>query len=100
MNAPSAADAARPEGPVALHLRERLERALQPTVLAIRDDSHLHAGHAGAREGGHFHVTIESSRFETLGRIARHRLIYDALGPLGPLGVHALSIEARAPGER
>jgi BolA family transcriptional regulator, general stress-responsive regulator len=84
-------------GPVAAHLYRVLHAALGPTELAIRDDSHLHAGHAGAREGGHFHLTIRSGRFAGLMPLRRHRLIYDALGPLAPLGVHALSIDARPP---
>jgi BolA protein len=88
-----------PRGPVAEWLHATLTGRLQPSQLQVRDDSHLHAGHAGAREGGHFHVTIESERFAGLPRIARHRLVYDALGPLGPQGVHALAIVARAPGE-
>lgn len=88
------------EGPVAQRLRAALERSLAPTHLRIRDDGHLHVGHAGAREGGHFHIEIVSGRFAGLARIARHRLIYDALGPLAPLGVHALAIDARAPGDR
>lgn len=76
-----------------------LRATLAPTSLAVIDDSHLHAGHAGAREGRHFTVRIESPRFDGLTRIARHRLIYDALHSLIPRGIHALAIEARAPGE-
>jgi BolA family transcriptional regulator, general stress-responsive regulator len=72
-------------------LRERL----QPQRLEVRDDSHLHAGHAGAREGGHYAVRIRSSRFKGLSTLARHRLVYDALGPLAPLGIHALAIDAK-----
>jgi len=60
-------------------------------------DSHLHAGHAGAREGGHFTVRITSPRFAGLSRVARHRLVYDSLGPLSGQGVHALAIVAEAP---
>ncbi len=86
-------------GPVGQHLDRSLRNTLSPSALQIRDDSHLHAGHAGAREGGHFHVVIRSPRFTGLGRLARHRLIYDALGPLAPMGVHALSIDARSPDE-
>lgn len=95
---PSAA-AARPAGPgpVARHLETVLRQALAPSRFELRDDSHLHAGHAGAREGGHFHLVVESPRFAGLHRVARHRLIYDALGPLGAIGIHALSIDARAP---
>ncbi len=78
-------------------LRAALEQALQPTELEIRDDSAAHAGHAGAREGGHFHVRIASARFAGLGPVARHRLVYDAAGSLLKTQVHALSIDARLP---
>ncbi len=80
-------------------IRSRLQAALNPTDLTVQDDSHLHAGHAGAREGGHYTVRICSPRFQGLGRLARHRLVYDSLGPLAPLGVHALAIVAQAPDE-
>ena len=73
--------------------------ALQPLHLEVVDDSHLHAGHAGAREGRHFTVRITAERFNGLSRVARHRLIYDAVHFLIPRGIHALAIEARAPGE-
>lgn len=76
-----------------------LRDALQPSRLEIQDDSHLHAGHAGAREGRHFTVRITSARFAGCSRVARHRLVYDALRLLMPSGIHALAIEARAPGE-
>lgn len=76
-----------------------LRETLQPAALAITDDSHLHAGHAGAREGRHFSVRIVSERFNDLSRIKRHRLVYDALHLLIPRGIHALAIDARAPGE-
>ena len=76
-----------------------LSAALAPRYLEVQDDSHLHAGHAGAREGRHYTVKIESDVFAGLGRLARHRLVYDALGPLGAAGIHALAIVARAPGE-
>lgn len=76
-----------------------LREMLQPAALAITDDSHLHAGHAGAREGRHFSVRIVSERFNDLSRIKRHRLVYDALHLLIPRGIHALAIDARAPGE-
>jgi len=78
-------------------LRAALEQALQPTELEIRDDSAAHAGHAGAREGGHFHVRIASPRFVGLGPVARHRLVYDAAGSLLRTQVHALSIDACLP---
>jgi BolA protein len=80
-------------------IEQRLQQALQPEAIEVVDDSQQHAGHAGAREGGHFTVHLVSARFTGLTRMARHRLVYDALGPLGPLGIHALAIRARAPGE-
>ena len=76
-----------------------LAAALAPTALEVQDDSHLHAGHAGAREGRHFSVRIVSGRFKGLGRVARHRLVYDALHSLMPRGIHALAIDARVPDE-
>ena len=81
-------------------LAARLQAALTPERLEVQDDSHLHAGHAGAREGRHFSVRIRSARFAGLSRVARHRLVYDALALLMPRGIHALAIEARAPRER
>jgi len=83
----------------AAQIEARLRAALAPTMIEVQDDSHLHAGHAGAREGGHYTVRITSPRFAGLTRVARHRLVYDALGPLAPQRVHALAIEARAPQE-
>ena len=77
----------------------RLQAALDPAALQVQDDSHLHAGHAGAREGGHYTVRITSARFAGLSRVARHRLVYDSLGPLAALGVHALAIVAQSPDE-
>lgn len=74
-----------------------LRTAFTPAELAVTDDSHLHAGHAGAREGRHFSVSISSARFEGLSRVARHRLVYDALDGLMARGIHALAIDARAP---
>lgn len=74
-----------------------LRETLAPVSLAVVDDSHLHAGHAGAREGRHFSVAITSARFAGLSRVARHRLVYDALHTLMPRGIHALAIDARAP---
>jgi BolA family transcriptional regulator, general stress-responsive regulator len=76
-----------------------LREALAPLQLEVRDDSHLHAGHAGAREGRHFSVRIVSERFNGLSRLGRHRLVYDSLHSLMPRGIHALAIDARAPGE-
>ena len=76
-----------------------LRSALAPLELAVQDDSHLHAGHAGAREGRHFSVLIVSPGFKGLARVARHRLVYDALRSLMPRGIHALAIDARVPDE-
>jgi BolA protein len=81
-------------------IRDRLQAALQPSRLEIRDDSHLHAGHAGAREGGHFHVVISSEAFRGLAVLARHRRVYAALGDLLPGRIHALSIDAQVPENR
>ena len=77
-----------------------LRSALAPESLEVVDDSAAHAGHAGAREGRHFSVAICSARFEGLSRVARHRLVYDALQILMPRGIHAVAIDARAPGLR
>ena len=76
-----------------------LREALQPSALEVQDDSHLHAGHAGARDGRHFTVRITSARFAGCSRVARHRLVYDALRLLMPAGIHALAIEAHEPSE-
>jgi BolA protein len=84
----------------AADLEAALGAAFAPGQVAVRDDSHLHAGHAGAREGRHFTVAIVSARFEGLGRVARHRLVYDALDALMGRGIHALAIDARTPAER
>lgn len=78
-------------------IRERLGRAFAPTELEVRDDSHRHAGHAGARDGrGHFHVRIVSDAFAGMAPLARHRAVYAALGTLMQTDIHALSIDARA----
>jgi BolA protein len=78
-------------------LRAALEAALAPTSLDIRDDSAKHAGHAGAREGGHFHVTIVAAGFAGRGAVERHRMVYAAAAELMGRDIHALSIDARAP---
>lgn len=82
---------------------ERIKTALQalsPRFLQLNDDSHAHRGHAGAATGlGHFSVVIHSERFSGLGAIARHRLVYQALGELMQTDIHALSIQARTPDE-
>lgn len=80
-------------------IRELLLHAFGDPGLEVQDDSHLHAGHAGAREGGHYTVRLTSPRFKGLSRVARHRLVYDALRELMQQGIHALVIEARSPDE-
>lgn len=68
---------------------------LAATELEVLDESHLHAGHAGARDGrGHFRVRIVSERFAGLPRITRHRLVYDAVGDLMQTDIHALAVTA------
>ena len=84
----------------AAEIEAALRAALAPDALEVVDDSHLHAGHAGAREGRHFSVAITAARFEGLTRVDRHRLVYDALQTLMPRGIHALAIDARAPRSR
>ena len=80
-------------------LRRLLERELSPAALEIIDDSAQHAGHAGAREGGHFRVAIVASSFRGRSQLERHRLVYAAVASLIGHGVHALSIVARSPDE-
>lgn len=84
---------------VAAELEALLRQAFAPVELALRDDSALHAGHAGAREGGHYAVRIVSSRFAGLAPLARHRLVYAAAAPLLPGRIHALQINALTPEE-
>lgn len=80
-------------------IRERLA-ALAPSSLELIDDSHLHAGHAGARSGGgHFRLSIVSECFRGKSTVARHRIVYDALGEMMRKEIHALAIQARSPEE-
>ena len=83
----------------ATDIESTLRAALNPSELTVQDDSHLHAGHAGAREGRHYTVRLVSECFAGLGRVARHRLVYDSLKPQIQSGIHALVIDARAPGD-
>ncbi len=76
-------------------VRSALQSALQPSLLEIRDDSAAHAGHAGAREGGHFHVTITTSQFAGVATLERHRMVYAAVAELMGRDIHALTIDAR-----
>jgi BolA protein len=81
-------------------IRAALEAALQPLALELEDESHRHAGHAGARDGrGHFRVRVVSERFAGRLPLARHRAVYAALGDLMQTDIHALSIDALTPEE-
>lgn len=83
----------------AAEIRLALERALTPLSLEIIDDSAKHAGHAGAREGGHFRVVLVAEAFKGRSQLERHRLVYAAVASLMGHGVHALSIIAHTPDE-
>jgi BolA protein len=75
-------------------IRDRIARSLDPTHLEVIDESHLHVGHEGAKDGrGHFRVRIASSKFSGLRPIQQHRLVYDAVGDLMTTDIHALAIE-------
>ena len=77
-----------------------LKEAFGPTYMLVKDQSHLHAGHAGARDGrGHFDVTIEAEAFRGKRPLACHRLVYEAMGSLMETDIHALRIQARPPAE-
>ncbi|AIO33197.1 BolA family transcriptional regulator [Burkholderia pseudomultivorans] len=89
---------ASPDARIAL-IEARLTAALSPASLAVRDDSAQHAGHAGAAAGGHYTVTIVSAAFAGKPRVARHRLVYDALADAMQRGIHALAIVAYTPEE-
>ena len=80
-------------------MTQALTERLEPVALELEDDRAAHAGHAGARSGAHFNLRIVSARFAGLPRVARHRLVYDALRPWMAEGVHALAIDARTPDE-
>ncbi len=82
-------------------IQTKLAAALAPAEIAIQDDSSRHAGHAGAREGGETHFTVEivSPAFAGKSRVQRHRLVYAALASEFADGVHALALVTRAPGE-
>ena len=90
-----------PTGPVAAEIERRLQDALSPSRLVVTDDSAHHAGHAGhdARGESHFTIEIESSSFLGQSRVARHRLVNQALAGLLAERVHALVIRAMATGE-
>ena len=84
---------------VVLAIEQKLA-ALEPSRLELRDDSALHAGHEGAKGGGgHYSLTIVSPQFSGKNTLARHRLVYAALGPMMQQQIHALAIRAYAPEE-
>lgn len=85
--------------PTTGEIRSALEQALAPLSIEVVDDSALHAGHAGAREGGHYRVTLVAAAFAGRAQLERHRMVYSAVAPLMGHGIHALTIIAHAPNE-
>ena len=83
---------------VEAEIRRRLE-PLAPSSLHLENESALHAGHAGSKEGGHYRLTIVSHQFQGLNAVARHRLVYQSLGDLMQKGIHALAVSAFTPEE-
>jgi BolA protein len=84
------------QSPTALNLEHRLRERLSPHLLEVIDESYLHAGHIGANETGvgtHFKVRVGSPLFTGKSRVARHRLVSDALQDFMDQGLHALAIE-------
>ena len=88
-------------GPVGRTIRVKLEEAFAPTLLSVRDESHLHAGHAGHDERGesHFSVAMQSAAFVGKSRVERQRLVYSVLAAELKERVHALRLSLLAPGE-
>ena len=81
-------------------IRRCLNTAFEPETLGVEDESHLHEGHVGARDGrGHYRVLIISSAFAERSPLERHRMVYKALGDLMRTDIHALSIDAWSPNE-
>jgi len=81
-------------------IRERLQEAFQPEELGVEDESHLHEGHAGARDGrGHYRVLIIAEAFQDQNLLHRHRMVYKALGDLMRTDIHAVAIDAWSPDE-
>ena len=84
----------------AQRIQSLLEAAFEPRYILVKDQSHLHAGHAGARDGkGHFDVKVIVSAFAGKNRIERHRMVYAALGDMMETDIHALAINAIATDE-
>ena len=86
---------------LAAWITQELQNRLNPAELTVTDESEQHHGHSGWREGGepHFHVSIVSEAFSGKGRVARHRLVNEVLKGAFDKGLHALAIQAKAPGE-
>jgi BolA protein len=86
---------------VEARIKAKLTAALEPTALTVEDESHLHAGHAGARAGGetHYRIKVASPRFSGKGRVERHRMVYALLAEEIAGGVHALALQTSAPEE-
>jgi len=86
---------------VAQRITEKITKALEPSKISVKDESHLHAGHAGAKPEGetHFRLTVVSSKFTGLSLVMRHRLINEALAEELQGPVHALAIKALSPEE-
>lgn len=81
-------------------IENRLREAFTPEKIMVRDDSHLHTGHEGAKSGGgHFAVTIVSAQFDGKSTLQRHQMVYQALGDMMGKNIHALSIQALTPDE-
>ena len=81
-------------------IEKRLSEVFTPDQLLVRDQSHLHSGHAGARDGkGHFAVDIVSDTFVDKTRLERHRMVFDALQDIMSTDIHALKIKAQSPTE-
>lgn len=82
-------------------IQAELESCFKPVELLVKDQSHLHAGHEGAKDGkGHFDITLVADAFDGLSRIQRHRMVYDALHQMMATDIHALRIKAIATSER
>lgn len=80
-------------------IEQRLRERIAAERVEVLDDSAQHAGHAGAKGGGHFSITVVSPKFSGLNAVQRHRLVYDALDELMRTDIHALSIRALTPTE-
>jgi len=81
-------------------IRQRLQEAFEPEELGVEDESHLHEGHAGARDGrGHYRVLIIAEAFQDQNLLHRHRMVYKALGDLMRTDIHAVAIDAWSPDE-